>query len=291
MTTFTQLLVTGLMMGCLYGLVALAFVLIYKSSQIFNFAQGEFVLLGAFMGWTMTGIFHLPLWLAVLIALVAAAFIGYGLERFPLRPMIGQPVFAIIMVTLGLAVLIRGIWALVWSRYVEATFPLTETEFVIRLFDIPFPGLLGIGALLAVGLAIFFGVIYKFTRVGLHMRAAAEDHQLAQGMGIRVTSAIAQSWATSFAISAAAGIIFAHTQGVSFFIVNLGIIGIVAALTGGLDSILGAMIGGIIIGVFQSLGGGYIGHGFKDVAPYVVVILVIMIRPDGLFGLKRIERV
>ncbi|MCK4788822.1 MAG: branched-chain amino acid ABC transporter permease, partial [Desulfobacteraceae bacterium] len=103
--------------------------------------------------------------------------------------------------------------------------------------------------------------------------------------------AIAQSWAASFVISAAAGIIFAHTQGVTFFIVNLGIIGIVAALTGGLDSILGAMIGGIIIGVFQTVGGGYIGHGFKDVAPYVVIILVIMIRPDGLFGLKRIERV
>jgi len=291
MITFIQLLATGLMMGCLYGLVALGFVLIFKSSNIFNFAQGEFVLFGTYLAWSGIGLFHLPLWGAVLLSLVICAFLGYGLEHFPLRPMIGQPPFSIIMVTLGIALFIRGFWALVWSPYVEATFPLGETKDIITLFGIPFTRLLVIGAVIAVVLAIIFGVAYKFTRAGLHMRAAAEDHELAQSMGIRVTGAIAQSWALSFVIATAAGILFASSQGIDYAIVGFGLVGMVAALTGGLDSILGAMIGGIIIGVFQSLGGGYIGHGFKDIAPYVAIIIVILIRPYGLFGLKRIERV
>jgi branched-chain amino acid transport system permease protein len=291
MTTFIQLLTTGLMMGTLYGLAALGFVLIYKSSKIFNFAQGEFILFGLYLGWSLTGIFNLPLWLAVLVTLVVVAFIGYGLERFPLRPMIGQPPFAVIMVTLGIAILLRGFWTLVWSPYFDATFPLGESEAMVTMLGIQFPALLLIGALIAVALAIVFGIIYRYSRAGLHMRAAAENSELAQSMGIRVTKAIAQSWAISFVISAAVGIIFGLSRGVTFAVVSLGLIGMLAALTGGLESILGAMVGGLIIGVFQSLGGGYIGHGFKEIAPYVAILFVILLRPDGLFGLKRIERV
>lgn len=291
MTTFVQLLLTGIMVGTIYGLMALGFVLIYKSCQIFNFATGEFVMVGAYLGWTMLCMFNLPLWMAVLATLAITGAIGYGLERFPLRPLIGQSLLSILMVTLGLAVLLRAITVLIWAPHANAAYPMEIALKPMHIFGIPFSPMLVIGFALAAILGGAFGLFFYRTRIGLHMRAAAEDHHLAQGMGIRVTKAIAQSWAIAFMVAAVGGIILGYTKGVSFGLADLGIVAIAAALAGGLNSIPGALIGGIIIGVFQSISGGYIGHGFKEVAPFIAIVLLVLIKPYGLFGLVRIERV
>jgi len=294
MTTFVQLLATGLMVGSIYGLVALGFVLIYKSSKIFNLAQGEFLMVGSFVAWTFLSLFKLPIWAGIILTFVVLGGVGYGLERFPLRRMIGQSHLSMIMVTLGIAILLRGLATLAWAKPAaigSMAYPKFLPTGTVTIFGAPYSELLIWSFVIIIVLVLMFAFFFRFTRSGLNMRATAEDQQVAQSMGIKVTGVIAQTWAIAAIVSAVGGILLGYHRGIDFGLTNLGLRAIAAALFGGLESIPGALIGGICIGVFESLAGGYIGHGFKEVAPYVAMALILILKPFGLMGLQRIERV
>jgi branched-chain amino acid transport system permease protein len=291
MIKFTQLVLTGISVGFIYGLVALGFVLIYKSSKIFNFAQGEMVMMGAFLTWSFLGLFHMPVLPGLILSFLVAGAVGYGFERFPFRPMIGQPILAIIMVTMAIAVFLRGLAILLWANFVGIKFPSIIREQTIYIFNIPFSSVFAWSFLLVFSLVIGLSLFFQYTRMGLHMRAAAEHHQLAQSMGIRVTRSIAQSWAIAAVVSTTGGFLLGYIRGIDFGLANLGLVAIAGALVGGLESFKGAIIGGLIIGVAETLTGGYIGRNLKEVVPFVVMVLVVFYKPYGLFGLERIERV
>lgn len=291
MINLFQALVTGIAVGLIYGLVALGFVLIYKSSKIFNFAQGEMVMVGSFLVWTLIALLHLPAWFGLPLSLLVAGIVGYSLERFPFRPMIGQPILAIIMITLALAVFFRGLATLLWANYIGIKFPRIIPEKTIYIFQTPFSNTIIWTFLLVLALVIFLNLFFHYTRMGLHMRAAAESHQLSQSMGIRVTRAIAQSWAIAAVISTIAGFLLGYIRGIDQGLVHLGLIAIAAALVGGLESFKGAIIGGVIIGITEIFTGVYVGRGLREVIPFIVMVVVVFFKPYGLFGLEEIERV
>jgi len=291
MIKFIQLLMTGVAVGLIYGLMALGFVLIYKASKIFNFAQGEMVMVGSFLAWTFVGLFHLPILPGLLIAFLIAGVVGYFLERFPFRPMIGQPILAIIMMTLALAVFMRGFAILLWAEHIGIKFPSFIPEKTIYILQAPISSVILWSLILVLTLVVVLSLFFRYTRTGLHMRAAAESHQLSQSMGIRVTKAIAQSWAIAAVVSAIGGFLLGYVRGIDFGLAELGLIAIVAALVGGLESFNGAILGGVIIGVAETFTGGYIGRGLREVVPFIVMVLVLFYKPYGLFGLEEIERV
>ena len=291
MTNFIQLLFTGVSVGIIYGLVALGFVLIYKSSRIFNFAQGEMVMVGAFLTWSFLNLFHLPFVPAILLSLFVAGLVGYHLERFPFRRMIGQPILALIMATLAIAVFFRGLAILIWSEFIGIKFPAIIPEKTIYLFHIPFSSVHVWNFVLVLILVVGLSVLFQYTSLGLHMRATAESPQIARSMGIRVTRVIAQSWAIAAVVSTIGGFLFGYYRGIDFGLAHIGLIAVAAALVGGLESFKGAIVGGLIIGLAETFTGFYIGRNLKEVIPFIVMVLVVCFKPHGLFGLKEIERV
>jgi branched-chain amino acid transport system permease protein len=291
MIKFVQLIMTGTTVGLIYGLMAVGFVLIYKSSRIFNFAQGEMVMVGAFLSWTFLGLLKLPLPLGLPLAFVITGLGGFCLERFPFRPMIGQPILATIMITMAIAVFLRGFSILVWANRIGISFPRLIPEETLNIAHVPVSNVMVWNFFLVSILVILLGVFFTYTRTGLHMRAAAESHMLAQSMGIRVTRSIAQSWAIAAAVSTVGGFLLGYIRGIDFGLAETGLIAIAAALVGGLESFKGAIAGGLIIGIAESLAGAYLGHGLREVIPYVVMVAVLFYRPYGLFGLEEIERV
>lgn len=290
MITFVQLLISGVSVGFIYGLIAVGFVLIYKSSQIFNFAQGEMVMFGAFLVWAFLNL-GMPPFLAIPLVLGIVVLAGYGLERFPLRPMIGQPILATIMITMGIGVFLRGLALLLWSHNIGIKYQPIITEKTLHILSVPVSnvtiGIFFFGLILVVLLSLFF----NHSRAGLHMRAAAESHQLAQSMGIRVTRAIAQSWAIAGIVATMGGFLLGYVRGIDFGLTDIGLIAVAAALVGGLESFKGAILGGVIMGVAQTFTGGYIGYGLKEVVPFFIMVFVLIFKPYGLFGLVKIERV
>ena len=294
MSTFVQLMLTGLMVGGIYGLVALGFVLIYKGTRIFNFAQGELLMLGAFFFWAMLVQVHIPIWASILLTFIFAIAVGFLLERVVLRPMLGQPILSIIMMTLALAFFLRGVitlvWGAAWKVYPAfipmggialADFTLSQQHLVSFII-----------ALLAFGA---FALFFQKSTYGLAMRATAEDHQVSRSLGVKVTVIFGLTWAIASLISAIGGILLGSINGINLTLGQIGLKAIPAALIGGLESIPGAIVGGIIIGVLESLAAGYIdplvGGGIKEIFPYIILVIALLFRPYGIFGLKRIERV
>ena len=286
--------ITGLATGGVYALVALGFVLIYKSSHVINFAQGDMLLVGAYLGWALSTA-GLPFPLAFLLTLVVAAFVGLLIERLVLRPMIGEPIIALIIVTLGLSSMLRGLVFLIAStevrRFPEGIFPITPFQLGPLFVPQIYAWSLAIVAAAVLVLTLFF----RFSRLGIALRAAADDQQAAMSMGIRISSAFALSWALSAAVAAAGGILVGNLTGVNFTLAEIGLQVFPVVILGGLDSIPGAIVGGLIIGVLQNLASGYldpcVGGGLKSVFPFFVLVAILMLRPYGLFGRERIERV
>jgi len=291
MITFIQLFITGISVGCVYGLIAIGFVLIYKSSKIFNFAIGEMVMVGAYLMWVALVYFNLPLFLSFIAVFLVVGIAGYGLERFPLRRMIGQPILAAIMVTMGIAIFLRGMAVLLWAEKIGIKYTPVIKEMTIAILNIPFSNISFLSLLFVLLLVIILGSFFIYSRLGLYMRAAAENQQVAQSMGIKVTSAVAQSWAIAAIVSSIGGFLLGYVRGIDYGLADIGLIAMCAALVGGLESFKGAIWGGIIIGVFETLTGGYIGHGLKEVVPFIIMLGVLIIKPYGLFGLEKIERV
>lgn len=298
---FPQFLVTGLLTGGIYSLVALGLVLIYKSSQIFNFAQGHLLMFSAFITWGLMVQMGWPMWVALLGGVVAAVLLGLLIERLALRPLIGQPILATIMMTLALSQIIQGVTILVFGG-ARQVFP---EIFPLRPIIIPLGEgvriVLKIALVWGFGLAMagvaIFALFFQLTRAGLAMRAAAEDHQLAQSVGLSVRRIFAAAWAIAGVIGLVGGVLIGSISGVEPVLAGIGLKAFPAVLLGGLESIPGAVIGGLAIGVIENLVGGLPASQAiratnpAEIAPYVVLLLVLLFKPDGLLGLKRIERI
>lgn len=291
MVEFLAVLLSGIMVGSIYGLVALGFVLIYKSSRVFNFAVGAMLMLSSYIAYSMMCEVKLPYWVAIPLVLLISAGIAVGLERFPLRQMLGQPILAIIMVTLALMSVFSGISIFFWGKGAVKGYPtdlIPAQPFYIGELVISqqrFWAFLSCMVILAI-LTVFF----RYSKAGLNMRATAEGHKLAQSAGIKVNNVIRTAWIIAALVCAVGGIFLGIQRGVSLSLANIGLKAFPAALVGGLESLSGAIIGGIIIGVVEAFLSAYIGHGLGEIGAFIVVLLVLFIRPYGFFGLETIER-
>lgn len=292
---FLQLVINGLVVGSVYALVALGFVIIYKSTSVVNFAQGEFLLLGAYISLAVVGQYNMPFWMAVIITLSFSAVLGLLIERLILRPMIGEPVISVIMVTLGLSSVLKAIVQGIWgtdTRPFPEIFPSTPLQIG------PLPVSQGyIYSVVCVAiLLLLFTLFFKYSRAGVAMRATAFSQQVAQSMGISVRRMFALAWAIAAVVSAIGGILLGGVRGgVDAALAAIGLKVIPVVILGGLDSILGAIVGGLLVGVLENLAGGYLdplfGGGVKEVAPFLILVLILMIKPYGLFGKVHIDRV
>ena len=294
MDIFIQLIVTGIATGGVYGLIALGFVLIFKATGILNLATGAFMTLGAYICLTVLGQFGAPFWVAFLGTLCFAIVMGIVLERIILRPLIGQPIISVVMVTIGLSSILQGLTHVIWSPEYRSFPEIFPPEPLDLGFAIVPSGLLWGFIFAAIGTTIFI-LIFKLTRTGVAMRATASDQQAALSMGISVRWVFALSWSYGAVAAVIGGIVIGNISGISIYLGDIGLKVLAVIILGGLDSIGGAIIGGLIIGILENLAGLYLdpvfGGGVKDVAPFFILILIIMIRPYGLFGKKIIERV
>jgi branched-chain amino acid transport system permease protein len=280
-----QLLVSGVSQGCIYGLIALGFVLIYKATETVNFAQGELMMLGAFAGLLAAAYFGLPYWAALLAAVLVLAGLGLATERLVLRPILGQPAFAIVMVTIGIGYVARGLVTMVPGVGTETyTLPAPFKDELVQAGGL----VIGMEHVVVIGVTIvlcaLLFALFRFTRVGIAMQAASQNQLAAYYMGIPVRRLNGLIWAISAGVAAVAGILLAP---ITFVHANMGFIGLKAfpaAVIGGFGSLPGAIVGGLIIGVVESLSGFYLPEGFKDIAAYVVVLLMLIVKPNGLFG-------
>jgi branched-chain amino acid transport system permease protein len=287
-----QFFLSGLSIGSIYALVALGFVLIYKSTSILNLAQGEFLMAGAYICLSMTIDYGLNFYASFLITMVFSIILGLAVERLVLRPLIGEPIISIIMVTLGLTYVFRGIVIMIWGNDIRQfnVFP----EQPVDLWGVKLTYLY----LWSMGISFFlltvFILFFKYTRTGVFMRAVADHQTAAQSMGISVKRVFAMSWCIAAVVSSIGGILVGNIAGVGVDISYIGLKVLPAVIFGGLDSILGAIIGGLVVGIIEFLSAGYLDPyipAINEVFPFIVLVLVLMIRPYGLFGIEEIERV
>jgi branched-chain amino acid transport system permease protein len=294
MDILLQVIVTGIATGGVYGLIALGFVLIFKATGILNLATGAFMTLGAFICLTLLEMVGLPFWLAMIATLFLAVALGIVVERLILRQMIGEPVIAVIMITIGLSSILHGLTHIVWSPDYRSFPEIFPPEPLDLGFAIVPSGLLWGFVFAALGTMVFI-LIFKFSRTGVAMRATASDQQAALSMGISVRWIFALSWSFGALAAFIGGIVIGNISGISIYLGDIGLKVLAVIILGGLDSIGGAIVGGLIIGVLENLAGLYLdpvfGGGVKGVAPFFVLVLILMIRPYGLFGKKIIERV
>lgn len=298
MSTFVQLLAAGLALGAVYALVALGFVVIYRASQVFNFAHGEFLTIGAFAMVSLNQI-GMPWPIALLGAMVAAGGVGAAVEKVFLRPLIGRPVFVTIIITIFIGFLLRiGLVLLFGADTQGMPTPWDRLGAVEILGANVLYNSLGAVAASAIALALFFLVI-KYTKIGVAMRATSNDQEVALALGIPVGRIFGSTWFIAGALAALGGIflgMFPRTVDV-----NLGYVALrafPAVIVGGLESPFGAVIAAVLLGVMEVLAQGYVnpllgdfGHDFHTVFPYLIMILFLVVRPYGLFGQKDIERV
>jgi branched-chain amino acid transport system permease protein len=292
---FTLVLLTnGIMIGLMYALIALGFVLIYKATDAINFAQGEFVMFAGFIAAGTATLAGFSFWASAAFAVAGMVALGFGLERVVLRPMVGRPIIAVVMATIGLAAVLRGAAVLLFGAGTRAI--------VLPVGDMPIflgPLMLSPVQLIGAGVSILFlaGFTWFFmkSRTGVAMRAVADNQQVAMAMGINIRRYFALAWAMAGIVSALGGVVWGAMLGIDNQLALVGLKVFPVVILGGLDSIAGAVIGGLIVGIVENLAAGYldpyVGGGTKDFAPYVLMILVLMIRPEGIFGRRRIERV
>jgi branched-chain amino acid transport system permease protein len=294
MLKFSYLLVTGIMIGGVYALVALGMVFIYKSSRIINFAQGNIMLLSAYICWSFMVFFGLPIWLSLGITAAISISIALFIERLTLRPLIGQPILSTMFMTLGLGIFLNGITILIWGGELYAL-P------IISKIPVSFFGItISRGYIISFGLStllfVAFVLFFKFTRTGIAMRSVADDHEAALSQGISVKKVFSYSWSMNAIVASTGGICLATIHMVNQDIAATGIAkALPVILLGGLESFWGAFVGGIIIGVAELLVSGYldpiVGGGSREVIPFAMLLIILLLKPYGLFGLKRIERV
>ena len=290
MRYLAELVVSGLVIGAIYGLIAMAFSLTYKSTGLINFAQGEVGMLVAYLSWSFSTSFGTGS-LGVVVATIAAGIaVGLAIERLIMRPMLGEPVFSAVLVTIGLAVVLRSLVQLIWGASPHK-FQVAGADAVLRFDEIGIRvGQLGVIAVLVVAL-IAVWAFFKRSRFGIAMRAVAADEKTARLMGVSTSQVQAVAWAGSSVLAGLAGVFFAVIYNLSPSIFALGLKAFPATVLGGLDAVIGSGTSGLVIGVFENLVGGYLSSTLKEVAGFLLILVVLMVRPFGLFGEREIERV
>ena len=289
---FLQLVISGVAQGCIYGLIALGFVLIYKATETVSFAQGDLMMLGAFAGLAGMTMLGFPFWLAVISAIGAMALLGLVTERLVIRPILGQPAFSIVMLTIGLGYVGRGLITMIPGIGTEThTLPVPYTDQAWTLggliVSMEQTAVIVVTAVLCAALYALF----KYSKLGLAMQASSQNQLAAYYMGIPVKRLNGLVWALAAAVAAIAGLLLAP---ITFVHANMGFIGLKAfpaAVVGGFGSLPGAIVGGLVIGIVESLSGFYLPEGFKDIAAYIVVLIMLMVKPTGLFGEKLRKKV
>ncbi len=293
MTTLLQVIIYGIAVGAVYGLIALGFVLVFKTCGAFNVAQGELLMVLAFICMSLTTQFNLPFYLAVFITLVIAVLLGFIIERLLLRRMVNQPLMAILMMTMGMALVIKSIALLVWS-YHAYRFPVWLPKGEVQLGGLALSWDYVASFLIVVVVLIVFGLYFRYARFALAMRAVGEDQVVSQIMGIKISTVYGMAWALSLVVAAIGGIVLGTLTSVNSTLSIFGLFVIPVIIIGGLTSIPGAIVGGIIVGVTEKIVAMYLGTalpGFASVAPYVLLLAILYIRPAGLWGEKHIERI
>ena len=287
-----QIIISGVAQGCIYGLIALGFVLIYKATETVSFAQGELMMLGAFGGLACMTVLGFPFWLAVPSAVVAMAVIGVLLERVVIRPILGQPAFSIVMLTIGIGYVARGVITMIPNIGTDThTLPVPYKDQIWKLGTL----VLNVEQMAVIAVtAVLSGLLYmlfKYSKLGVAMQASSQNQLAAYYMGIPVKRLNGLVWGLAAGVAAIAGLLLAP---ITFVHANMGFIGLKAfpaAVVGGFGSLPGAIVGGVIIGVVESLSGFFMPEGFKDIAAYVVVLIMLMVKPNGLFGDKLRKKV
>jgi branched-chain amino acid transport system permease protein len=278
----------------MYALVALGFLLIYKASQAINFAQGEFVMFGGFLVAVSMRYYGLSLLVSIALGFGAMIALGLLLERVVLRPLIGRPVIAIIMATIGLASILRGVLLLIWGP-LTVNIPLPLTEAPIEVFGLLVKLIAVVGAIISILFLAGFSFVFLRSRIGIALRAVADNQTVAQGMGIDVRRYFALTWVTAGVVATIGGILWGNMIGADVHTALIGLKVFPVVILGGLTSIPGAIVGGLIIGALENVAAGYIdplvGGGTKDFIPYIIMIFALMLRPYGFFGERTIERV
>jgi branched-chain amino acid transport system permease protein len=291
---FFQLVLSGVIVGSIYGLIALGFVLIYKATDVVNFAQGELMMLGAYVCYYFITAYHVPFVPAFLLTLVFSALLGILIELLILRPMIGEHVFSIIMVTVGLATLLRSLVGLFWGHDTYR-FPAPFPEKAIRLLGLSILPVELITIIAAMGLFILFFLFFKYSKLGLAMRATAFNQKYAFLMGISVRKIFSLSWVLASVVATIGGVFLASISSLQTTMSFFGLKVFPAVVLGGIDSVAGAILGGLIVGLTENLAGGYLskffGSGVKELSAFFILLLILMIKPYGLFGKKEIIRV
>lgn len=299
-----QFAVTGLLLGGPLALNALGIVLIFKATYIFNFAQGQMLLLGALITWWFALELGAPLWLAIILALVLSAILGLLIERFALRPMTGQPLLSIILMTLGLSQVLQGLALLVFGS-VQRNFPqifsVTDpykitTPFIFNGNNITIilKQNLVWSFVIAILCVVVITLFFRFTKTGLTMRGTSEDHELAQSIGININRVFGLSWAFAGMVATIAGVLLATSSGLDMSLSVVVLSAFPVVLLGGLDSIPGTIVGGLTIGLSMGLvsaSKNAVVRDMTEIVPYILLLVVLLIRPEGLFGQKRIERI
>ncbi len=294
MTQLLQYTVTGLSVGMVYALIALGFTLIWKSSRVANLALGQLVLISSWFTYSMLVQLKFPVWLGMICTILFAIVLGWIIERLTLRPLIGQPILSLIAVTLGLAYFLEGLVTVIWPVSIAKLPPLFPQEPVsigTAVISQEYLWAAGISLFLFILLSLFF----QFHKLGIAMRATADDQLAVQACAVPITRIFSMSWIFACIVAAIGGVLVSSIGGITNALVETGFKSFSVVILGGMDSFLGAMLAGPIIGLCENIGAGYltglIGPGIKDLIPFIIIIIVMLIKPYGLFGEERIERI
>jgi branched-chain amino acid transport system permease protein len=292
MDKFLTLLLSGIAVGAVYSMVALGFVLVFKSTDVLNFAHGEFLMIGTYLALTFLLGLGTNIWLAMLIIAALIGGLGVGIHFGIMRPLVGQPLFSVVLVTIGVSIIIRAVLLITYGPVERGRvdIALPQGSMTIAGVTVPYVNLIMLGV---AALSVFvFYLFFKVTRIGLQMRAVAENLEAAAAMGVSPNKVFATSWGIGAIMAAVAGVLYANFAPViDLNISAIGLRAFPAAMIGGLDSVEGAIIGGIIVGVLEQLGAGYFGGEYKDVVAFGLMFVVLMVRPYGFFGKKDLVRV
>jgi branched-chain amino acid transport system permease protein len=292
MEFFVQLLVNGISIGFLYGMAAMGFVMIFKSSSVLNFAHGELLAFGAFIFLTMVTWAGLPVYAAFLVSLTGCFLMGFVIERLFLRPLIGEPLIYVIMLTVGLAAIFKGLMLLIWGGNLYVYPDFLPPNLSITWGGINIPPVYVLSTMIGLLFLVLLGLFFKYSSQGIYMRSVADNQTAALSLGVHVRRVFALSWAIAALVAGMSGIVLGIINGINVHdLSSVGLKVFPVVILGGLDSIGGAIIGGLIIGLLETFTGGYLSPSLRDVVPYIVLVFILLIRPYGLFGLVEIERV
>jgi branched-chain amino acid transport system permease protein len=292
MEFFLQLLVNGISLGFLYALSALGFVMIFKSSSVLNFAHGELLAIGAFMFLVLSAWAKLHIVLAFALTLIGSFALGFVIERLFLRPLIGEALIEVIMLTVGLAAMFKGLMLFIFGGDVHDYPDFLPEGLSLTWGVIQIPSVYMATFIVGILFLIIFGLFFKYSSQGIYMRSVADNQPAALSLGVHVKRVFAMSWAIAALVCAMSGIVLGIINGINVHeLSSIGLKVFPVVILGGLDSIGGAIIGGVIIGLLETFTGGYISTSLREVIPYIVLVVILMVKPYGLFGLVEIERV